>query len=144
MKKMNKKGFTLIELLAVIVILAIIMVIAVPQILNVINSSRESAWTNNVKLIARSIETNDSIADVNSSAGTKSYATGGCTDANVKQAGDIDETSTQISTDGTTSGVCKITATPIGQFAASGNKTATIECSATGCSISYATAQSGD
>ena len=39
--KNNKKGFTLIELLAVIVILAIIMVIAVPQILNVIQSSRE-------------------------------------------------------------------------------------------------------
>ena len=44
MKKMNKKGFTLIELLAVIVILAIIMVIAVPQILNVIDKSRDSAW----------------------------------------------------------------------------------------------------
>ena len=41
--KNNKKGFTLIELLAVIVILAIIMVIAVPQILNVIQSSRDSA-----------------------------------------------------------------------------------------------------
>ena len=48
---MNKKGFTLIELLAVIVILAIIMVIAVPQILNVVQSSKNSAWKSNVKLI---------------------------------------------------------------------------------------------
>ena len=56
MKKMDKKGFTLIELLAVIVILAIIMVIAVPQILNVIENSRESAWKSNVKMIADGIE----------------------------------------------------------------------------------------
>ena len=53
MKKMNKKGFTLIELLAVIVILAIIMVIAIPQILKVIDSSRTSAWKDNVKMIER-------------------------------------------------------------------------------------------
>ena len=59
----NKKGFTLIELLAVIVILAIIMVIAVPQILNVIDSSRESAWTNNARLVKKAIETNSKIID---------------------------------------------------------------------------------
>ena len=53
---MNKKGFTLIELLAVIVILAIIMVIAVPQILNVIDSSRTSAWNNSVGMIKKSIQ----------------------------------------------------------------------------------------
>ena len=56
MKKMNKKGFTLIELLAVIVILAIIMVIAVPQILNVIENSRKSAWDSNVKLVKEGID----------------------------------------------------------------------------------------
>ncbi len=61
MKKMNKKGFTLIELLAVIVILAIIMVIAVPQILNVIDSSRASAWNSNVKLIDEAITLNSSL-----------------------------------------------------------------------------------
>lgn len=61
MKKMNKKGFTLIELLAVIVILAIIMVIAVPQILDVINSSRKSAWDSNVKLIDEAITLNTTL-----------------------------------------------------------------------------------
>ena len=61
MKKMNKKGFTLIELLAVIVILAIIMVIAVPQILNVIESSRASAWDSNVKLIDEAITLNTTL-----------------------------------------------------------------------------------
>ena len=54
----NKKGFTLIELLAVIVILAIIMVIAVPQILEVINNSRNKAWDESVGLIEDAIELN--------------------------------------------------------------------------------------
>ena len=57
----NKKGFTLIELLAVIVILAIIMVVAIPQILNVINNSRKSSWDSNVKLVAKSIDLNNTM-----------------------------------------------------------------------------------
>lgn len=69
MKKMNKKGFTLIELLAVIVILAIIMVIAVPQILNVIDSSRNKAWESNVGLIAEGIELNTTLASTNMAEG---------------------------------------------------------------------------
>ena len=60
---MKKKGFTLIELLAVIVILAIIMVIAVPQIIKIINSSIESAWNDNVKLIKHAITTNSKMAN---------------------------------------------------------------------------------
>lgn len=60
--KMNKKGFTLIELLAVIVILSIIMVIAVPQILDVIEQSRSSAWKSNVKLIEESLELNTTLS----------------------------------------------------------------------------------
>jgi len=55
MKRIN--GFTLIELLAVIVILAIIMVIAVPQILNIIDNSRESANNSSIKLIKNAIKT---------------------------------------------------------------------------------------
>ena len=39
----NKKGFTLIELLAVIVVLAIIALIATPIVMNIINSSKDSA-----------------------------------------------------------------------------------------------------
>ena len=53
----NKKGFTLIELLAVIVILAILMVIAIPRILNVIESSRNSAAFSSIKLLKDSIKT---------------------------------------------------------------------------------------
>lgn len=45
---MNKKGFTLIELLAVIIILAIISLIVVPQILKVIDSSKESSYRSSV------------------------------------------------------------------------------------------------
>ena len=63
MKKLDRKGFTLIELLAVIVILAIIMVIAVPQILNVIENSRSSAWKSNVKMIADGIELGKATSD---------------------------------------------------------------------------------
>lgn len=42
--KLNKKGFTLIELLAVIAILAILIVLAVPNILNLFQESRQSAY----------------------------------------------------------------------------------------------------
>ena len=41
---MNKKGFTLIEILSVVVILAVISVIAYPKIIDVIESSRVSAY----------------------------------------------------------------------------------------------------
>ena len=61
--KINKKGFTLIELLAVIVILAIIMVIAIPQILNVINDSRDASWKNSADMIAHSLELNSTLFD---------------------------------------------------------------------------------
>ena len=60
---MNKKGFTLIELLAIIVILAVIMAIAIPQVLNVVNGSKSSAWKDNVKMMAKSIELNTQLFD---------------------------------------------------------------------------------
>ena len=96
MKKMNKKGFTLIELLAVIVILVIIMVIAVPQILEVINSSRKSAWTDNIRLIEKAIELNDSTVNVDPTAGTKVATSGGCTYANITSAAKIDASATSM------------------------------------------------
>ena len=65
MKK--NKGFTLIELLAVIVILAILMVIAVPKILDVIESSRNSAANSSIKLIKDGIKTNVAAAELLSS-----------------------------------------------------------------------------
>ena len=59
----NKKGFTLIELLAIIVILAVIMAIAIPQVLNVVNGSKSSAWKDNVKMISKAIELNTQLFD---------------------------------------------------------------------------------
>ena len=66
---MKRKGFTLVELLAVIVILAIILLIAVPNILGVINQSKEKAFEISVKkafdavnykiMLAKSIKSGD-------------------------------------------------------------------------------------
>jgi prepilin-type N-terminal cleavage/methylation domain-containing protein len=52
----NKKGFTLVELLAVIVILAIILAIAVPGISSMIESSKESSFESDVKMLIVGIE----------------------------------------------------------------------------------------
>lgn len=70
MKNNSNNGFTLIELLAVIVILAIIMVIAVPQILNVIDNSRNSAWNSNIKMIEEGIELGKTLTDSDMSTET--------------------------------------------------------------------------
>ena len=149
MKKMNKKGFTLIELLAVIVILAIIMVIAVPQILNVIDKSRESAWESNVKMIEDAIETNETLITNNMASGNTTvsiFSTEGCTSANIKKMADIDEKATTIAekgkftaevkgTDGaiTTPKSCEIvvSAKDGGEF--NGRTAQKITCTSSGC-----------
>ena len=120
MKKMNKKGFTLIELLAVIVILAIIMVIAIPQILNVIDSSRTSAWKDNVKMIEKSIELNTTL--FNPETGAYSYTISGLctTPSDISKIADIQDTTITCSSN-------VFTLTGSGQFA---SKTATITCGA--------------
>lgn len=53
---MKNNGFTLIELLAVIVILAIISLIVTPVILNIIDSTKDNANANSVKLYMRALE----------------------------------------------------------------------------------------
>ena len=152
----NKKGFTLIELLAVIVILAIIMVIAVPQILNVINNSRKSSWSNHIKLITKAVEDNDNILEVSPSSDglggklfiystTNSSQPAGCTTSYIETTADLDTTSSYVSsaTKGTDS--CTFVVEPNGrganntktngQFTATGNSTTKITCTrATGCS----------
>ena len=132
--KNNKKGFTLIELLAVIVILAIIMVIAVPQILNVINSSRTSAWNDNVKMIEKAIETNEALlgTGMGVSNGTVSVlSTAGCTSDNVTKIADV-QADTTIS-GSFSSGTCTLTlsGTTGKQFA--GQTSKTLACTASGC-----------
>ncbi len=64
---MKKKGFTLIELLAVIVILAVLMVIAVPKILDVIESSRQSAAKTSAELYIDAVNKNNALYQIDSS-----------------------------------------------------------------------------
>lgn len=56
MKKNSKKGFTLVELIAVIAILSILLVLALPQVLELFNDSRESAFITQVQSIYRAAE----------------------------------------------------------------------------------------
>ena len=53
---MNNKGFTLVELLAVIVILAIILLVAVPNVLNVIERSKEDSYLSSTLMIENAAE----------------------------------------------------------------------------------------
>lgn len=139
--KNNKKGFTLIELLAVIVILAIIMVIAVPQILNVINSSRTSAWNDNVKMIEKAIETNEALLGTGMAAsnGTVSVlASGGCTDTNIRKVADVAADTAIQATPSTNPAKCTITLTgntdsTKGGTQFSGQASKTLTCDSTGC-----------
>lgn len=49
MKKLNNKGFTLIEVLAVVVLIAILGFIAVPNVLNTINTGKDTSYQIMVK-----------------------------------------------------------------------------------------------
>ena len=136
--KNNKKGFTLIELLAVIVILAIIMVIAVPQILNVIQSSKESAWKSNVKLIEEGIELGEATSNTGLSGSKLSISTV-CTEqsttvinSQLKSVVDISDDDTEV----TCAGAGSVTVKGKGEFA--NQATATITCTNGNCSTTFA------
>ena len=136
--KKNTKGFTLIELLAVIVILAIIMVIAVPQILNVIQSSRDSAWKSNVKLIEEGIELGEATTTTGLTSSNFSISTV-CTTASdtsivdsLKSVADISSDDTEV----TCAGAGSVKVTGKGQFA--NQPAATITCTNGNCSTTYA------
>ena len=120
----NKKGFTLIELLAIIVILAVIMAIAIPQVLNVVNGSKNGAWKNNIKMISKAIELNTQLFDPET--GNYKYTIDGL----CKNPSKVNEISKSIDTKVTCSnGLFTLTGT--GQF--SGNS-AIIDCSSGKCS----------
>ena len=136
--KNNKKGFTLIELLAVIVIHAIIMVIAVPQILNVIQSSRDSAWKSNVKLIEEGIELGEATTTTGLTSSNFSISTV-CTAASdtsivdsLKSVADISSDDTEV----TCAGAGSVKVTGKGQFA--NQPAATITCTNGNCSTTFA------
>ena len=136
--KNNKKGFTLIELLAVIVILAIIMVIAVPQILNVVQSSRDSAWKSNVKLIEEG-ELGEATSNTGLTTGSKFSISTVCTEqsstvinSQLKSVVDISDDDTEV----TCAGAGSVTVKGKGEFA--NQATATITCTNGNCSTTFA------
>ena len=142
MKKMDKKGFTLIELLAVIVILAIIMVIAVPQILNVIENSRASAWKSNVKMIAEGIELGKATSDFSTD---KFNINDVCTGASGIEGTNLLDNESFLKIADVSSADTKVTCTSTkggvkveGQGQFDGQKTATLACSTGSCKVTYA------
>lgn len=54
---MKNKGYTLVELLAVFVILGIIIMISVPAITGVINSSKDKAYDEQIKILENAART---------------------------------------------------------------------------------------
>ena len=147
MKKMDRKGFTLIELLAVIVILAIIMVIAVPQILNVIDNSRKSAWKSNVKMIEEGLELGKTLTDTgmtDTSFNIGSVCTGTAKDVttDISAVADISTSDTKVSCTTTAGQVTISPATDskgayVGQFKT--QKAVTVTCSDGSCSDNWKT-----
>lgn len=142
MKNINKKGFTLIELLAVIVILAVIMVIAVPNILNVIDGAKKSAWESNVKLIEEAIELNNAISgtngvnnfDYSTTCTASAEAYGKDVTTAIRPIVDINDTVVKCPADeaGVSAGQLIIEPTPEGQF--KGQSSYTIACTSSSCS----------
>ena len=131
--KNNQHGFTLIELLAIIVILAVIMAIAIPQVLNVVNGSKDSAWKDNVKMISKSIELNTQMFDVET--GEYTYTV----ESLCKNPNNVNKISKSTDTKVTCSSNV-FTVNGIGQF---DGKTATIDCSSGSCSATFTESNTG-
>lgn len=53
---MNKKGFTLVELLLVIVIIAIISLVVLPNIMDILNTSKNKKWTTIEDIVKTNLE----------------------------------------------------------------------------------------
>ena len=114
------------------------MVIAVPQILNVIQSSRDSAWKSNVKLIEEGIELGEATTTTGLTSSNFSISTV-CTAASdtsivdsLKSVADISSDDTEV----TCAGAGSVKVTGKGQFA--NQPAATITCTNGNCSTTYA------
>jgi len=53
---MNKKGFTLVELLLVIVIIAIISLVVLPNMMDILNVSKNKKWTSIEDVVKTNLE----------------------------------------------------------------------------------------
>ncbi len=69
----SNKGFTLVELLAVIALLAILVIIAIPNVLQMFNNAKQSAFETQVKEIAKIAE-KEWIKDSITSSGDRVYS----------------------------------------------------------------------
>ena len=116
-----KKGFTLVELLAVIIILAIIMIIAAPMAIKIINSSRDSAWRDNIKLIKNSLELNYSMSNNDAAVTGKTICSGSSDNFKneLKKISNLDLTATEVGTQSynNSTSTCTFKLTPKNQFA---------------------------
>lgn len=73
---MSRKGFTLVELLAVIAILGLIVVLAVPNVMNMFNNAKKTAFKADVQMIFRQAQT-DFVSDSFNVSGPKWYCKDG-------------------------------------------------------------------
>ena len=81
-KRFNKKGFTLVELLAVIVILAVLIMLALPNVMNIMENARKSAFETEVKSYLKAAQTKYTEKVTEGVSGTTMVFTNSGTDNN--------------------------------------------------------------
>ncbi|MDD4624454.1 MAG: DUF5011 domain-containing protein, partial [Bacilli bacterium] len=89
---MNKKGFTLIELVSVIIILGTILAIAIPNVLNIIDGSKERAFEASSNSIARKLESSSILKDYENKI--INIVDGNFVEEDVKVTGDLPDSGT--------------------------------------------------
>ena len=118
------------------------MVIAVPQILNVIENSRESAWKSNVKMIAEGIELGKATSDFSTD---KFNINDVCTGASGIEGTNLLDNESFLKIADVSSADTKVTCTSTkggvkveGQGQFKDQKAATLDCSTGSCKVTYA------